>query len=274
MAILLPSMLLTMRRLWRDWTYLYGHTRLYPSKGAAASEQRSEQRCQLLARVRARASEKRPQNPTYLVHSTRLGSSIFARARSVILLRHSPTIIITNGQQRQRAEAAGRDGGSRGNKMQLVREKIDDVVVRAPAPAKATVGHTHTYTLPHTHTYINTLPHSLTHTHAHLCAAWTQKSFASLKSLALSLLLLSPALSLSLSLFRSSLAFIFDVSSPQRNHLSPCIHLARFLLLQAYRLTHAHAHAHILSTCVCVCGLSYDLKDIGYRIGVWIMNSS
>lgn len=169
-------------------------------------------------------------------------------------------------QQRQRAaEAAGRGGSDSSNKMQLVREKIDDVVVRAPAPAKATVGHTHTYK--HFAT--------LSHTHAHLCAPWTQKSFASLKSLALSLLLLSPAPTRSLSCsthWFSSMAFIFDVSSPHLNHLSPSILLVWLLLLQAYRLAHAHTHAHILSLCACVfvCGGSvtiWRISDIGLECG-------
>lgn len=208
--------------------------------------------------------------------SARLGLSILRESRSVILLRHSPTIIISNRQQRQRAEAAGRDVGSGGNKMQLVREKIDDVVVRAPAPVKATVGHTHIHTHTCTHTYVYSTTHTHMHTCTPVCSVYTAIICVIKKPRTVSAPPLACSLSLSLSLFRSPLSFIFDVSSPQLNHLSPCIHPARFLLLQAYRLTHAHAHAHILYSClcVCVCGLSYDLKDIGYRFGVWIMNSS
>lgn len=168
-----------------------------------------------------------------------------------------------------RQQAAGRGGGGGSNKMQLVREKIDDVVVRAPAPAKATVGHSHTYILVAT----------LSHTHAHLCAPWTQKSFASLKSLALSLLLLSPALSVSLLLY--SLIFFYGVyfwrfvaspESPESIHPS---RLASIITGLSPR-PRPHTRPHIILVCVCVSvwGLSYDLKDIGYRIGVWIMNSS
>lgn len=267
MAILLPSMLLTMRRLWRDWTYLYGHTRLYPSKGAAASEQRSEQRCQLLARVRARASEKRPQNPTYLVHSTRLGSSIFARARSVILLRHSPTIIITNGQQRQRAEAAGRDGGSRGNKMQLVREKIDDVVVRAPAPAKATVGHTHTYTLPHTHTYIHKYFATLTHTHTctPVCSVNTEIICVIKKPRTVSAPAPALASSLTIALSLSLLTgvyfwrFVAWTESPESMHPSRSISIITGLSPHPRPRT----RPHIFHLCVCVWA---QLRFEGYRI--------
>lgn len=70
------------------------------------------------------------------------------------------------------------------------------------------------------------------------------------------------------------------ITFPSFHH---AIHLARFLLLQAYRF--AYAHAHILSStghlhrsrcllCSSVCGLGYDLKDIGYSIGVRIISSS
>lgn len=66
-----------------------------------------------------------------------------------------------------------------------------------------------------------------THTHAHLCAAWTQKSFASLKSFALSLACFTPARRQSNNKNNMkygngffSFVFIFDVSSPHLNHFS------------------------------------------------------
>lgn len=126
---------------------------------------------------------------------TRLG--YFCESRSVILLRHSPTIIIINRQQGQRAaEAAGR-GDSSSNKMQLMREKIDDVVVRAPAPAKSTVGHTYTWI--HSAT--------VTHTCTPVCTVNTEIICVIKKPRTVS----SPALSLSFALFLNSVIFFYGV---------------------------------------------------------------
>jgi len=95
--------LLTMRRLWRDWTYLYGYTRLYSTRRAdsaasAGAVLRSRER------VRARVSVRWR------------GRGDGKRAGHDLPLR--PGYYVIWGQQLSAARA----------------RKIDDVVGRAPAP--------------------------------------------------------------------------------------------------------------------------------------------
>lgn len=134
--------LLTMRRLWRDWTYLYSYTRLYPNGGAAHQANNLLQSASPAAceRESKRAREwERGRNPcSGATHDLpcALGFRFFGktnRKRYYVIYR---AIIIgkSKSQSRNRGSRPSSDASCGNNSnTKLVRTKIDDVVVNAPA---------------------------------------------------------------------------------------------------------------------------------------------